>query len=608
LRQPAPLAARPEQFTLGRASFALTDGTLEIESVKWSPGKLATRGSAKGLSVAYVQKLFPEATRAGDVRTTLTLGASWTLDLADDANGTVTIGREDGDLTLLGEPSIALGLKQLTLTAQIVHNRLDIAFDLSGEHTGVVAVRAQSVLAQRDGAWGLPGDAQLTVAATADVPSLAWTSLLRDPGYTVDGRARLRLSRTGTVRTPHVGGSMEADDLALRIADYGVSLREGTVRATFEESRIVLTDFRMRAESGGELTASGSLDLSSRLQGGLAEGGADVHADKLAILNHPDYQLTVSGDGKLALAGGKLAVTGEVRADRGLIQLPKSDRPSLGSDVVVIRKGEQRQPKAGARLLSIDMLLDLGRDFTLRGRGLDAQLRGSVRVKSAPPGLPIGTGTIRVVEGTYDAYGQHLSISRGVLGFAGPIDNPSLDILAVRKNLAVEPGVSIVGTALAPRLKLVSTPTVPDTEKLAWLVLGHGLEGSTRSDMDLLPVAAAALMSQSGASPTSGITHALGIDEIGIGTANTGSPYGSSSISGSSISSSSAATGNTLSEQRVLTVGKRISQQIYLTYEAGLDNATRVMRIQYDLTRRWSVRAEAGTRSALDLFYTVRLK
>jgi translocation and assembly module TamB len=204
-----------------------------------------------------------------------------------------------------------------------------------------------------------------------------------------------------------------------------------------------------------------------------------------------------------------------------------------------------------------------------------------------------------VAKGTYEAYGQKLEIDRGVLSFAGPIDNPSLDILAVRKNLAVEPGIAISGSALSPRAKLVSEPTVPDTEKLAWLILGHGLEGSTGAEMDLLPIAAAAWLSSNGHGSKKGIAQTFGLDEIGVSRGN-------ASRSGASSTSSSAASGSTLAEQRVLTVGKRISSHLYLSYEAGLDAASRVVRLQYEFSRRWSVRAETGTRSALDLFYTLR--
>lgn len=53
------------------------------------------------------------------------------------------------------------------------------------------------------------------------------------------------------------------------------------------------------------------------------------------------------------------------------------------------------------------------------------------------------TGELATVGGTYRAYGQLLSIEQGVLRFAGPYNNPYLDILAIRPNLQQRVGVQI---------------------------------------------------------------------------------------------------------------------------------------------------------------------
>ncbi|MBA2689422.1 MAG: translocation/assembly module TamB domain-containing protein, partial [Burkholderiales bacterium] len=175
-----------------------------------------------------------------------------------------------------------------------------------------------------------------------------------------------------------------------------------------------------------------------------------------------------------------------------------------------------------------------------------------------------------------------LTIERGILSFAGPINNPGLDILAVRKKLAVEAGVAISGTALAPRARLVSTPPVPDTEKLAWLTLGHGLEGANRAELDIVSAAAIAFASRGGGpSFPDRLARSLGLDELSL-------------------------TGAGTLDQRALTLGKRISSSVYLSYEMGLGGASRIAKLQYDLTRRWSLRAQAGTQNAVDLFYTLQ--
>ena len=124
--------------------------------------------------------------------------------------------------------------------------------------------------------------------------------------------------------------------------------------------------------------------------------------------------------------------------------------------------------------IRIDISASLGNGIAFQGRGLDTRLVGELRVVG-DLGTPLrATGSIRTSEGTYEGYGQKLTIDRGVLTFAGPIDNPKLNVLATRKGLQVEPGVEVTGTTgAAARVRLVSTPDVPESEKLSWLVLGR---------------------------------------------------------------------------------------------------------------------------------------
>lgn len=61
-------------------------------------------------------------------------------------------------------------------------------------------------------------------------------------------------------------------------------------------------------------------------------------------------------------------------------------------------------------------------------------------------------------EGTFHAYGQDLRITKGLLIFAGPADNPTLEIEAVRNSETTEDdvtaGVQVTGTASAPKVEL----------------------------------------------------------------------------------------------------------------------------------------------------------
>jgi len=97
---------------------------------------------------------------------------------------------------------------------------------------------------------------------------------------------------------------------------------------------------------------------------------------------------------------------------------------------------------------------------------------------------------VRTVGGNYDAYGQKLTIDRGVITFTGAVENPRLDIEATRPKTDIQVGVRVGGSAQNPRVRLFSEPDLPDVDKLSWLVLGRASSGLGRTDTALLQRAA----------------------------------------------------------------------------------------------------------------------
>jgi translocation and assembly module TamB len=205
-----------------------------------------------------------------------------------------------------------------------------------------------------------------------------------------------------------------------------------------------------------------------------------------------------------------------------------------------------------------------------------------VRVTTTPAGTLTAKGSIRAVSGTYYVFGQRLDIDRGRLIFDGPVDNPGLDVVALRRNLAVEAGVEVTGTVRVPRVRLVSDPPVPDGEKLAWLITGQGLDRANSADLAALAAASASLLSQGKKPLTTQIANTFGLDDISFRDS----------------SSSTSSTGG-----QVIAFGKRISDRLTLVYEQGLSVATNALRLEYALSRTLTLRAEAGTVSSLGFFF-----
>ena len=91
--------------------------------------------------------------------------------------------------------------------------------------------------------------------------------------------------------------------------------------------------------------------------------------------------------------------------------------------------------------------LSLGNNFRFRGQGADLGLTGTITAMSAP-NLPLrAVGNVRVTQGsTYTAFGRKLTIENGFFTFNGPVTNPGINILAMRRNQQVEAGVQVTGT------------------------------------------------------------------------------------------------------------------------------------------------------------------
>lgn len=591
--------ANPVKIALSNATIKIRDGSIRIDSVEKNGGAWRTKGTASAVPVSYLTQ-FSDAARE-NVRGNLTIGADWNMNLqaasktsAPVLGGSVHVFREQGDLTIIGaDLSQALGLTKLDARADVNNGTLRTQLTIDGTRVGQARIDGSAQL--RDGR--LADASPFTLEGNANMGSLAWLApLAGQPGLEIDGILKLAIAGSGTLGAPQLSGEISGDKLVVNMPDEGVKLRNGVLRARLAGDQLQLQTLSFDGAQGRALA-----DGWIRYAGNEATMALKLNADKLEVLSRPDRILVVSGNSTLTRDAKRFQLDGKFRADRANIELAGENTPTISNDVVILGKGAKADAKATAAAagpqsmpLNIDVEADLGDDFKLQGKGLDARLAGAVRIRIADRRPPRVNGSIRVASGTYAAYGQTLAIERGVINFTGAYDNPGLNILAVRRRPEGEPlsetnveaGVEVRGTALAPAAKLVSTPSVPDSDKLAWLVLGHGIESTSGNDMAVLGSAAGALFGGGGGGPGK-LAGKLGLDELGIGQA--------------SGSSSSAATGL---QNTVVTIGKRISSRAYLSFEQGAGTATSLVKLRYKLNPRITLQFQTGTNNALDVLYT----
>jgi translocation and assembly module TamB len=397
---------------------------------------------------------------------------------------------------------------------------------------------------------------------------------------------RIAVNGRGTLDAPILTGTIAGDGLRVDAPPYGIALRDGRVRAHLADGGLAIDEISIMGGEG-RFTASGT--VAARREGADAPRTRIAwRAENFRATNRPELRLVVDGSGTLAVVDKRLDLSGNVKIVDGRIEYERTPPGQLGTDVVVV--GRPRKPDRDDSIadlpLRLDVDVDLGNRLSFSGAGLETALNGRVHVTTSGTGQLMGQGSIAASNGTYFAFGQKLTIERGRLIFDGPLDNPALDVVALRKNLAVEAGVELTGTAKVPRVRVTSNPPVPENEALAWLITGEGLQAGSRSDYAALSAASSALLSNGGKPLTQQIAQTIGLDDITVRGGGLGGTNPASGTAG-----------------QVIVFGKRITDKLTLGYEQGLSIATNALRIEYALSNTLTLRAEAGTISGLGIFY-----
>jgi translocation and assembly module TamB len=574
-----------------KAGTAPSQAVLSWDPVRWGGGELRTVGRFTGLPMGWIELLGGPQLAGSALSGDMVFDANWDASLGRVVKLNASLVRSRGDITVLVEglqgPSsrVPAGVRdaRLALASQGEHVTVTLRWD--SERAGVADGRLATRLAPGGAAgWQWPDNAPIEGYLRAQLPRIGVWSLLAPPGWRLRGSLIADVRAGGTRGDPRLAGMLAADDLALRSVADGFELRNGRLRATFQENRLVVGEFTLQGagESGGTLSAGGE----AAWVGGEPRVRATARLDGLRASIRSDFQLTMSGNLAARLDAAGAEISGRLKVDQARIVLPEENEPKLGDDVVVRNAPagalpQKRPPEpaaeTSARPLVLAVDLDLGDDFRVRGRGLQTRLRGTLALSGRSIAAPRLVGTITTAGGEYRAYNQRLDVERGVLRFTGRIDNPALDILAIRPNIVQRVGVLITGNAQAPFVRLYAEPDLPDAEKLAWLVTGRPAP-SGGAEAALVQQAALALLSRQRGGSGPGVAGAVGLDELSVRRDS--------------------------SEGPVVTLGKRFGRNFYASYERSLSGALGTLYVFYDVSRRLTVRAEAGERSGLDLIFT----
>ena len=581
LGQAQTFSMEPGSATVAGVTLAWDRARYAKSSARGGPPQLDFSGRIESLSVAELARRLGtqgDNNVSGDLQMQGQFKASG-VPGAPGFAVQVELARVGGDLRAgESESALLLGLRELSLRLKADADQWQMAFLSEGQRLGRAEANASVRTADTGGVPGAASVLSGNVLARMDDLSV-WNSLL-PTGWRAGGGINGGASLGGTLGEPKVSGALTLANASLRNPVDGVDITRGQGRLAFDGSTLRLENVSAQAGKGNvRVNGQGPVD-------GRTPFMISAAFEQFAVLTRVDRRVDISGQADLSLAAKQVLINGKLTVDRGLIDITQLGAPTLSDDVVVVRKSDAQRPVAAntAPKVAMSLVVDLGKELRLIGRGIETRLAGDLTL-STPGGVLTAIGSIRAEDGRYEAYGQKLNVERSTVRFVGPLNNPVLDILALRPNRDNDDrvGVSITGTALQPRIKLYAVPERSDTDKLAMLVLGRNFDELGRDETALIQTAALALLSgERGGS----VSSKLGLDTL-------------------SVRQASGAGGST--KDVVITVGKQISDKVYVGYEQGLAGGAGTVQLIYRISQRLTLRAQAGKEdSSLDAILTFR--
>ncbi len=572
------LVAAPHRWRHAQAELSATE-----------PLVLGASGSAQlqlaGFDLAELHPWLPSDIR---LRGTLAAAADLRWTPGTLPQGEVSLDLHEAGIRLVAAndlffddaPPLDLAFESIALRARLAETNFSARFDLVAPGLGTARAQASATLdpdrhTVTHTAGTIDLDALQLDIAQPFLPGLA----------TLSGEIHAAIRFSGPPRRPLLHGTVSLTNGILEPAAFPVTLGDLHLQGELHGDRAEGSGgFR-----SGEGLASLQGDMALRDDAWQAElrlsgKRLDLAYGTLATLQaNPDLRLRVEPR-QVSLDGSVLIP----QADITIQQLPESAvRPS--ADVRLIDEPAQPSvvpppPPASPWARTIDLDLQLGDRVAIGGHGITGRLAGDLRFLQENHAVPRAFGELRIEDGRYRAYGQRLQIRRGQFLFAGPINQPSLSIEAIRDVPAhnVVAGLRVEGHPDALQSSLFSEPAMPEEDVLAFLLLGRPLSGGEETDTNvLLARAAIALGIAGGGGTVTSLAESIGIEQFQLDTAGEG-------------------------DDTQVVVSGYVSSRLQLSYGVGVFVPANTLTLRYRLARSLFLEAASGIESALDLLYTFR--
>lgn len=457
------------------------------------------------------------------------------------------------------------------LVADLTARQDAAGWQVSGDATGPVNTNARV-----SGRVSNGGDLNLSLTGSAP---LELANIYIAPRQ-VRGLVSFDLAVQGPPALTSVRGPLRISDARLAAPNLQQAIENlnGTVQMAGGTARL---DLRGESAAGGNIALSGPVDLAPPFQAGLTVSLSDIVLEDPALYRTTALgQITINGP----LAGGA-RIAGQIDLGTVDVQVPSTGASALGSLPAVTHLGIPTDvratlnragvgvtptPRSAARSgpdFPIDLLVRAPSRIFVRGRGLDAELGGQLRLTGSTSNIqPIGR--FDMVRGRLNILGQRFELDEGFAQLQGDF-TPFLRLVATTET-ATGTTVSIIveGPADTIDVRFESSPELPQDEVLAQLLFGRDLSSISPLQAVQLASAVATLAGSGNGGIVNSLREGLDLDDLDLVTDEDGNA--------------------------AVRAGKYISENVYTDITVGA-NGTSEINLNIDINDNFTARGSVAS-------------
>ena len=454
----------------------------------------------------------------------------------------------------------------------------DYRIDANLTGPGGTSARIQGTVAQ---------DASATdLSATGELP-LALANQFLAPNI-LTGTAAFDLRLNGAPGLDALSGTVRTSGADLILPSAPLNLEDIVATVSLDGARAGV-DLTAQASTGGTITVQGPVTLAPPFDGDLA-----IALNNVQVADPGLYETEVSG--QLSLTG-PLASTalleGVLRLGQVEVRVPDTGGGISGSSFELRHVNEtaaQRRTRARAGRLEsesggggggglnyrLNVLIEAPSQIFVRGRGLDAELGGQIRLRGTLSDI-VPEGRFDLIRGRLDILGQRIGLDEASIVLQGSLV-PTIGVVATTQRNDTTIRFEIRGPVAEPDVTISSTPDRPEEEVLALLLFGRDV--TEISAFQALRIASAinTLVGRGGDGVVERIRMGFGVDDLDVSTAEDGTTE--------------------------LRVGKYLTENIYTDVTVGAGGESSV-NLNLDITPSITARGTASStgNTGLGIFF-----